>query len=97
MIHVCNIYCHTIDMDQADLLDNDFKGKWLPFGFHMDLVIACKMTTDEEDNDCYKRTTVFTDHNDTYVIDTPYEEFLALFQSYHSITPNIGGHDDPDF
>ena len=60
------------------------KGKWLPFAFHMDVVIACKLTTDEEDLLPFGCTTVFTDHGDSYIIDTPYNEFQTIFQMYHS-------------
>ena len=84
MIHICKIYCHSIDLDRVDMLGKEVRGKWLPFAFHMDTVIACKMTTDEKDQDTYKSTTVFTDHNDSYIVDTPYHEFLGVFQSYHS-------------
>ena len=49
MIHTCNIHCHTMDLDRADLLGVADKGKWLPFAFHMDIVVACKMTTDDEE------------------------------------------------
>lgn len=84
MIHTCNIHCHTLDLDKADLMGIDDKGKWLPFAFHMDVVIACKLTTDEEDLLPFGCTTVFTDHGDSYIIDTPYNEFQTIFQMYHS-------------
>ncbi len=84
MIHTCNIHCHTLDLDKADLMGIEDKGKWLPFAFHMDVVIACKMTTDEEDLLPFGCTTVFTDHGDSYIIDTPYNEFQTIFQMYHS-------------
>jgi hypothetical protein len=84
MIHTCNIHCHTLDLDKADLMGIEDKGKWLPFAFHMDVVIACKLTTDEEDLLPFGCTTVFTDHGDSYIIDTPYNEFQTIFQMYHS-------------
>lgn len=84
MIHTCNIHCHTMDLDRADLLGVDDKGKWLPFAFHMDIVVACKMTTDDEEEQVYNCTTIFTDQNDTYIIDTPYTEFMTVFQMYHT-------------
>lgn len=83
MIHTCNIHCHTMDLDRADLLGVEDKGKWLPFAFHMDIVVACKQTTDEEQEPVYNCTTVFTDQNDSYIIDTPYTEFITLFLMYH--------------
>lgn len=96
MIHTCNIHCHTMDLDRADLLGVDDKGKWLPFAFHMDIVVACKQTTDDEDELVYNCTTVFTDHNDTYIIDTPYAEFAALFQLYHT-DASSSKSDEPNF
>lgn len=84
MIHTCNIHCHTLDLDKADLMGIEDKGKWLPFAFHMDVVIACKLTTDEEDLLPFGCTTVFTDHGDSYIIDTPYNEFQTIFQMYHA-------------
>lgn len=96
MIHTCNIHCHTIDLEKADLLGVDDKGKWLPFAFHMDIVVACKLTTDDEEELVYGCTTVFTDHNDTYIIDTPFTEFVTLFQVYHT-EPSSPKSDEPDF
>jgi hypothetical protein len=71
-------------------LDED-KGKWLPFAFHLDIVVATKMTTDEEDQTAWGCTTVFTETGDSYIIDTPYEEFEEIFVSHYSSdssTPN---------
>lgn len=84
MIHTCNIHCHSMDITQVDLLGVEDKGKWLPFAFHMEIVIACKLTSDDEEESTYGCTTVFTDHNDTYIIDTLYKEFYPLFLAYHA-------------
>ena len=97
MIHTCNIYCHTIDLDQAELMGVETKGRWLPFAFHMDTVIACKMTTDEENHDTFKCTTIFTDHNDTYIVDTRYLEVLKVFQLHYADVPTSSHNDEPDF
>ena len=83
MIHTCNIHCHTMDLDRADLMGLTDKGKWLPFCFHLDIVIACKLTTDDEEESVYNCTTVFTDQGDSYIIDTPFTEFQTIFQLYH--------------
>ena len=96
MIHNCNIHCHTMDLDKADLMGIQDKGKWLPFAFHLDIVIACKLTTDDEEeivNDC---TTVFTENGDTYIIDTPFQEFLTVFQMYNA-DPELGKSEDLNF
>jgi hypothetical protein len=84
-VHSCNLHCHTIDPEKLDLMGmEDDPGKWLPFSFHMDIVIACKLTTDDEDNTLSTCTTVFTEQGDAYIIDTPYTEFSALFTAYHN-------------
>jgi hypothetical protein len=97
MIHTCNIHCHTMDLDRADLLGVDDTGKWLPFAFHMDIVVACKMTTDDRDEEVYNCTTIFTDHSDTYIIDTPYTEFISVFQMYHEDPSSSSKNDEPNF
>lgn len=84
-IHKCKIHCHTIDPTKLDSLNLDDPGKWMPFCFHMDQVIACKLATDEEDLLPFGCTTVFTDNGDTYIIDTPYSEFEQLFINYHNV------------
>jgi hypothetical protein len=83
MIHSCNIHCHAIDIDKAELMGLEDTGRWMPFAFHLDIVIACKLTSDEEDalvNGC---TTIFTEPGDTYIIDTPFEQFMPMFKRYH--------------
>lgn len=84
MIHSCNIHCHSIDMSQADLLGiSKDKGKWLPFAFHMGIVTACKMTTDDEDEIVHGCTTLFTENGENYIIDTPYRIFESLFIQFN--------------
>ena len=85
LIHKCKIQCHTIDLTQMDLMGlNQDNGKWLPFAFHLDIVIATKMTTDEGDQIAYGCTTVYTETGDSYIIDTPYDEFEEIFVSHNS-------------
>jgi hypothetical protein len=86
-----------MDLDRADLLGVDDTGKWLPFAFHMDIVVACKMTTDDRDEEVYNCTTIFTDHSDTYIIDTPYTEFISVFQMYHEDPSSSSKNDEPNF
>lgn len=93
MIHTCNIHCHTIDIEKADLMGIQDKGKWLPFVFHLDIIIACKLTTDDEDEIVYGCTTLFTENGDSYIIDTPFTEFQTIFQMYHA-APGQTGSDD---
>jgi anthranilate/para-aminobenzoate synthase component II len=49
----------------------------------MDIVVACKLTSLEEDSLTYNCTTIFTEHGDTYIIDTQYAEFQKMFVDYH--------------
>lgn len=80
MIHRCKIQCHAIDPDKLDLMGlEDDKGKWLPFSFHMGVVVAAKLSTDDDEQISYGCTSIFTEQGDTYIIDTPYEEFEEKF------------------
>jgi|694.fasta_scaffold03423_22 hypothetical protein len=83
MIHVCNIHCHALDIEKVELMGIEDKGQWMSFAFHLDVVIACKLTSLEEDSLVFNCTTIFTEPGDTYIIDTPYPEFLKLFVDYH--------------
>ena len=88
-LHECNIHCHTIHPDQMDLLNiDDDQGKWMPFIFDLDIVVAAKQTSEDEEELVYNATTIFTDHGDTYIIDTPYHEFFKLWRSH--IDPAAG-------
>ena len=49
-IHTCNIHCRTIDLDQAELLAMEDKGKWMPYMFLLDIIIGCKLSSDDEDD-----------------------------------------------
>lgn len=91
VIHQCNLQCHSMSPDKMDYLgiENDM-GRWLPFSFHMDMVNACKMTTDDIDDPAYGLTTVFTDQGDNYIIDTPYSRFLKIFLDYYAIPEDPG-------
>ncbi len=84
MIHSCNIHCHTVEIQKAELLGIDDKGRWMPFAFHIGIVISVKLTSDDPEalvNGC---TTIFTEQGDTYIIDTPYEEFHEIFVNYNT-------------
>jgi hypothetical protein len=89
-VHKCKIYCHSIDPTQADILGVlDDTGKWLPFAFHMDIVVACKLTTDEDDNETFGCTSVFTENGDTFILDTSYKIFQDLFLKYHNVETTV--------
>lgn len=96
MIHTCKLQCHAVDPEKADMMGLKDEGKWLPFAFHMDIVIAIKMTTDDSDDIAFERTTIFTENGDTFIINTPYEEFLKYFLDYHPPTLEAESKDDID-
>ena len=83
-VHKCKVECHI--MPPSDLeamgLPASTESKWLPFIFDMGMVRAAKLSTDEEDQSSYNCTTVFTNDGDTFIIDTPYEEFFQKFIEY---------------
>ncbi len=96
MIHECKVQCHTVDPKTAELTGLEDKGKWLPFIFNMDIIDAAKLSSDEEDSPTYGCTTIFTSQGDTYIIDTPYEEFFKKFNQYNSLQIIIKEEDDED-
>jgi hypothetical protein len=61
-------------------------------------VVAIKLTSQEEDSFVYNCTTVFTEHGDNYIIDTPYKEFLPIFTEFNfsSSIEEEGGEDNTD-
>ncbi len=84
MIHSCNVHCHSMNQEEMDLLGVADQGKWLPFSFLVDVVVATKMANDDENDSTYNCTTVFTAHGETYVIDTPFHEFQKVWSDYMS-------------
>lgn len=92
MIHECNIHCRTVDADSSDLLgilSTPDNGHWMPFAFLLEIVIACKMASNDNEDISYKATTIFTDGGDAYIIDTPYKKFKALWTAYMLDEDNI--------
>lgn len=90
-IHRCKIHVHSIDPSKLEVMGMDHDpGKWLPFSFHMGTVIACKMSTDEPELLAYGCTTIFTAHGDSYIIDTPFEEFDNKFIRYNDENEDSG-------
>jgi len=93
MIHECNLNCHTMDPSKMSDLGIEDAGKWMPFMFHMEMVEAAKLTSDEADAATYGCTTVFTKNGDAYIIDTPYKEFFELFKEYYFEAPTDDTND----
>jgi hypothetical protein len=85
IVHQCNVNCHAMEAEQAKLLGVEDLGKWMPFMFDMDMVVAAKLTSDDEEAFTYNCTTIFTNGGDTYVIDTPYTEFFRIYKEYKSL------------
>lgn len=91
-LHDCNIHCHTIHPDKMDLLNiEEDQGKWMPFLFDLDIVVAAKQTSEDEEELVYNATTIFTDSGDTYIIDTPYYEFFKIWKSHTGMTNSSSG------
>ena len=84
MVHECKVWCHT-DAATAELIGKVDDGKWLPFVFSMEIVEAAKLTSDDDDSPLYNRTTIFTVQDQTFIIDTSYEEFSKKFIQYNSL------------
>lgn len=83
-IHKCKIHCHAMDPDQADLMGVEDKGKWLSFAIHMDSITAVKLTSDDEDQLVCGCTTLFTEFGESFIIDTPYEDFVDKYYKYYN-------------
>ena len=83
MLHECNLNCHTMDPSKMSDLGIEDSGKWMPFIFHMNMVEAAKLTSEDKDMATYGCTTIFTSGGDAYIIDTPYREFFDLLKDYN--------------
>ena len=84
MIHQCKLNCRSLDPAQSDILGIEDPGKWLPFAFHMSVVVAIKLTTDDDNLPTVGCTTVFTDGGDSYIIDTPFNKFNKIFVDFNA-------------
>lgn len=82
MIYECKVYCHSGPPDMEEILGKIEDGKWLPFAVDISLVDACKMSTDVPDDFTYKATSLFMQNGDTFVIDTPYREFVRIWKQF---------------
>lgn len=83
-IHQCNLHCFAMDPKDIDSMGIKDPGKWLPFSIHMDIIVGCKMTSDDIDESTYNCTTLYTKQGDSFIIDTPYQEFNSLFVKHHT-------------
>lgn len=85
-LHKCKIHCHSMDPATLEAMGlEEDQGKWLAFCLRMDTVIACKMATDEDDTPYFGCTSVFVENGDTFIIDTPYDEFEDLFMRHYNM------------
>ena len=84
MLYKCNVLCYTQDQDQLEKLNievND-EGMYLPFAIKLDVVIAAKVTSLDEDDISFGCTTITTIDGDKYLIDTKYNTFLKDWEKY---------------
>lgn len=93
MLHECSLNCHTIEISKAESLGIKDAGKWMPFIFHMDMVEAAKLTSEDEDTNVIGCTTIFSKTGDAYIIDTPYRDFFDLLKQYYEEEANSSEND----
>lgn len=95
MIHKCNVHCHSLDPKDKDLMGLEDTGKWLPFAIDISIIVGCKLSTDEEEELAFNCTTIFTEFGDTFILDTPYTEFIDKWEKYvNGMDELIDGDDD---
>lgn len=84
MLYKCNVLCYTQDQDQLEKLniEVDDEGMYLPFAIKLDVVIAAKVTSLDEDDISFGCTTITTIDGDKYLIDTKYNTFLKDWEKY---------------
>lgn len=86
MIHECNVNCRSMDLATVESLGIEDPGKWLSFCIDMKYVYGIKLTSDDETDPIFNCTTLYAVDGDTYIIDTPFEEFKKLFITYKNKT-----------
>ena len=98
MIHKCKVQCHTVNPADMDLLGiKEDESKWLPFAFDMLIINAVKMSTDEKGEASYGCATVFCSDGNSFILDTPYFEFVDKWQEYNEFMwGEAGAKDDSD-
>ena len=79
MIHSCNVHCHSISGTEAELLGIEDAGKWLPFSFIINTIIAIKQASDDEEERTFNCTTIFMENGESFVIDTPFYTFQQVW------------------
>jgi hypothetical protein len=73
------------------------EGKWLPFAFDMSIVNAVKMSTDEKGEASYRCATIFCADGNSFILDTPYFDFVEKWDEYNKSiweTPDAGDSDN---
>lgn len=81
MIHDCNVRINTITEEEAEHLGIDLisTGKWVPFSFFTNLVVAVRLTEDDDSHPLFGCTTIYMEGMETYIIDTPYDKFRRIW------------------
>jgi hypothetical protein len=88
-----------MDIRTIESLGVEDSGKWLPFIFHMSMIDAAKVSSDDLESSSYNCTTIFTNGGESYIIDTPPEEFFKKFTIFNTdisidFTPDDLGDDE---
>lgn len=97
MIHKCNVHCFSLELENRELLGGKADaGKWMPFAFDLSMVYAVKLSHDDSEKMTYGCTTIYTEDKETYVIDTPYDRFLILWEQFMTgeLFDGSEGHED---
>ena len=83
-IHKCKVQCHTVNPTDMDLLGiKEDSGKWLPFAIDLGIINAVKMSTDEKGEPTYKCATIFCSDGNSFILDTPYFDFIEKWEEYN--------------
>ena len=86
MIHRCRVFCHDPDPEHMEILGlagAQAGGRWLPFSFRVDLVGACKLTSEDPGSPYQGCTSIFLEGADTFIIDTPYPRFATMLEAFY--------------
>ena len=78
MIHRCKVECHKHDKITEEIIGN-VPSVWLPFSFLLDTVVAIKEASVDPEDESFRCTTLYMDHERSFIIDTPYIKFEKLW------------------
>lgn len=79
---------------KAESMGIEDPGKWLPFMLDLNIVNAVKMTTDDRSHNTYGCSTVYCADGETFIIDTPFTKFTAIWEKFFDTDDVSLGDDD---